>query len=175
MKKSIGEPGTQLTLRTFHTGGVAGVEDITHGLPRVQELFEARAPKGEAIISDLDGRVEIITREDGSRVLKVSSSEMRRDVYEIPGNWAILVEDGDEVAAKTRLAKRGEQEILTENGGQVHRDGYNITVRWKFAQEEEYEIESAARLRVKDGDKVTVGVELRVIAQAIGDCRSTTD
>ena len=158
--QSIGEPGTQLTLRTFHTGGVAGVEDITHGLPRVQELFEARAPKGEAIISDLDGRVEIITREDGSRVLKVSSSEMRRDVYEIPGNWAILVEDGDEVAAKTRLAKRGEQEILTENGGQVHRDGYNITVRWKFAQEEEYEIESAARLRVKDGDKVTVGQQL---------------
>jgi DNA-directed RNA polymerase subunit beta' len=81
-------------------------------------------------------------------------------VYEIPGNWAILVEDGDEVAAKTRLAKRGEQEILTENGGQVHRDGYNITVRWKFAQEEEYEIESAARLRVKDGDKVTVGQQL---------------
>jgi DNA-directed RNA polymerase subunit beta' len=158
--QSIGEPGTQLTLRTFHTGGVAGVEDITHGLPRVQELFEARAPKGEAIISDLDGRVEIITREDGSRVLKVSSSEMRQDVYEIPGNWAVLVEDGDEVAAKTRLAKRGDQEILAENGGKVQRDGYKITIRWRFAEEEEYEIESAARLRVKDGNRVTVGQQL---------------
>jgi DNA-directed RNA polymerase subunit beta' len=158
--QSIGEPGTQLTLRTFHTGGVAGVEDITHGLPRVQELFEARAPKGEAIISDLDGHVEVIIREDGSRVLKVSTSEMRRDEYEIPGNWAILVEDGDEVAAKTRLAKRGDQEILAENGGKVHRDGYKITIRWKFSEEEEYEIESAARLRVKNGDKVTVGQQL---------------
>ncbi|MBN1217407.1 MAG: DNA-directed RNA polymerase subunit beta' [Anaerolineae bacterium] len=158
--QSIGEPGTQLTLRTFHTGGVAGVEDITHGLPRVQELFEARIPKGEAIISDLDGRVELIIREDGSRVLKVVSSEMRKEEYEIPGNWAVLVEDGDEIAAKTRLAKRGDQEIVAENGGKVQRDGFNITIRWKFTQEEEYEIESAARLRVKDGDKVKVGQQL---------------
>ncbi|MBN1994160.1 MAG: DNA-directed RNA polymerase subunit beta' [Anaerolineae bacterium] len=158
--QSIGEPGTQLTLRTFHTGGVAGVEDITHGLPRVQELFEARAPKGEAIISDLDGRVELVVREDGSRVLKVVSSEMRRDEYEIPGNWAVLVEDGDEIAAKTRLAKRGDQEIVAETGGKVQRDGFKITIRWKFTQEEEYEIESAARLRVKDGNKVTVGQQL---------------
>ncbi|MEW5957997.1 MAG: DNA-directed RNA polymerase subunit beta', partial [Chloroflexota bacterium] len=103
--QSIGEPGTQLTLRTFHTGGVAGGTDITHGLPRVQELFEARNPKGEAIISDLDGRIELISHEDGSRVLKVISAEMRQDEYDIPGNWAILVEDGDEVAAKTKLAK----------------------------------------------------------------------
>jgi DNA-directed RNA polymerase subunit beta' len=158
--QSIGEPGTQLTLRTFHTGGVAGVEDITHGLPRVHELFEARIPKGEAIISDLDGRIELIIREDGSRVLKVTSSEIRKDEYEIPGNWAVLVEDGDEVAAKTRLAKRGDQEIVAENGGKVHRDGHKITIRWQFTEEEEYEIESAARLRVQDGDMVSVGEQL---------------
>jgi DNA-directed RNA polymerase subunit beta' len=158
--QSIGEPGTQLTLRTFHTGGVAGVEDITHGLPRVQELFEARNPKGEGIISDLDGRVELVTREDGSRVLKVISSEMRQDEYDVPGNWAILVEDGDEVAAKTKLAKRGEQSILAENGGKIQRDNNKIIVRWEFTQEEEYEIESAARLRVSDGDKVQVGQQL---------------
>ena len=53
--QSIGEPGTQLTLRTFHTGGVAGASDITQGLPRVQELFEARNPKGQAIIADMGG------------------------------------------------------------------------------------------------------------------------
>jgi len=158
--QSIGEPGTQLTLRTFHTGGVAGTKDITHGLPRVQELFEARVPKGEAIISDLDGRVELINRDDGSRVLKVVSSEMRKDEYEIPGNWAILVEDGDEIAAKTRLAKRGDQETLAENGGKVHREDNKITIRWKHTEEEEYEVESAARLRVKDGDKVKVGEQL---------------
>src|SRR5678815_2448633 len=56
--QSIGEPGTQLTMRTFHTGGIAG-EDITHGLPRVQELFEARKPKGEAVITELAGSVSI--------------------------------------------------------------------------------------------------------------------
>jgi DNA-directed RNA polymerase subunit beta' len=158
--QSIGEPGTQLTLRTFHTGGVAGVEDITHGLPRVQELFEARNPKGEAIISDLDGRVELITHEDGSRVVKVISSEIRKDEYEVPGNWSILVEDGDEIAAKTKLAKRGEQEILAENGGRVRRDENKIVIHWDSTQEEEYQIESAARLRVSNGDKVIVGQQL---------------
>jgi DNA-directed RNA polymerase subunit beta' len=158
--QSIGEPGTQLTLRTFHTGGVAGVEDITHGLPRVQELFEARNPKGEAIISDLDGRVELITHEDGSRVLKVISSEVRKDEYEVPGNWSILVEDGEEIAAKTKLAKRGEQEILAENGGRVQREENKIVIHWDARQEEEYQIESAARLRVANGDQVVVGQQL---------------
>jgi len=158
--QSIGEPGTQLTLRTFHTGGVAGVEDITHGLPRVQELFEARNPKGEAIISDLDGRVEIITRDDGSRVLKVIASEIRQEEYDVPGNWAVLVEDGDEVAAKTKLAKRGDQAIVAENGGKIERQENKIIVRWEFTQEEEYDIESAARPRVGDGDMVQVGQQL---------------
>ncbi len=158
--QSIGEPGTQLTLRTFHTGGVAGVEDITHGLPRVQELFESRNPKGEAIISDLDGRVELLTRDDGSRMLKVISSEIRQDEYDIPGNWAILVEDGEEVSAKTKLAKRGDQTILAENAGKVQREDNKVIVRWEAVDEEEYEIESAARLRVADGDRVKVGEQL---------------
>src|SRR5438034_6597221 len=77
--QSIGEPGTQLTMRTFHTGGVAG-EDITHGLPRVVELFEARRPKGEALITELPGTVTIeddeakkerritVTADDGEQV-----------------------------------------------------------------------------------------------------------
>ena len=158
--QSIGEPGTQLTLRTFHTGGVAGVEDITHGLPRVQELFEARNPKGEAIISDIDGRVELLTTEDGGRMLKVTFSEMRDDVYDVPGNWAILVEDGDEVAARTRLAKRGDKEILAEHAGVVQRDDRQIVVRWEFKDEYDYEVASAARLRVETGSKVTAGQQL---------------
>jgi DNA-directed RNA polymerase subunit beta' len=126
----------------------------------VQELFEARNPKGEAIISDLDGRVELVEREDGSRVLKVVSSEMRQDEYDVPGNWAVLVEDGDEVAAKTKLAKRGDQVVVAENGGIIQRDDHKIIVRWEFAQEEEYEIESAARVRVTNGDMVSVGQQL---------------
>jgi DNA-directed RNA polymerase subunit beta' len=158
--QSIGEPGTQLTLRTFHTGGVAGIEDITHGLPRVQELFEARNPKGEAIICDLEGRVELVNHDDGSRVLKVVSSEIRRDEYEVPGNWALLVEDGDEVSAKAKLAKRGEQVIIAENSGRVRREDGKIIVNWDFTEEAEYNIESAARVRVKDGNHVVVGEQL---------------
>ncbi len=158
--QSIGEQGTQLTLRTFHTGGVAGVEDITHGLPRVQELFEARNPKGEAIICDLEGRVELINREDGSRVLKVVASKIRRDKYDVPGNWAILIEDGDEVSDKTKLAKRGYQELVAENGGRAIIENGNIIISWDFTEEAEYEIESAARPKVKDGDHVIVGEQL---------------
>jgi DNA-directed RNA polymerase subunit beta' len=158
--QSIGEPGTQLTLRTFHTGGVAGVEDITHGLPRVQELFEARNPKGEAIVSDIDGRVEVLTTEDGGRMLKVSFSEMRQDVYQIPGNWAILVEDGEKIPAHTRLAKRGDKELLAEHSGLVERDQRAITVHWEFRDEHEYEVPSAARLRAETGDTVVAGQQL---------------
>ena len=158
--QSIGEPGTQLTLRTFHTGGVAGVEDITHGLPRVQELFEARNPKGEAIISDIDGRVELLTTEDGGRLLKVSFSEMRQDEYKVPGNWAILVEDGEKVTARTRLAKRGDKQILAEHAGVVQREDRKIIVHWEFRDEREYEVASAARLRVESGDMVKAGQQL---------------
>ena len=158
--QSIGEPGTQLTLRTFHTGGVAGVEDITHGLPRVQELFEARNPKGEAIISDIDGRVELLTTEDGGRTLKVTFSEMREDVHEVPGNWAVLVEDGDEVAARTRLAKRGDKEILAEHAGIVQRNDRSVVVRWEYKDEYEYEVASAARIRVQSGSMVAAGQQL---------------
>lgn len=158
--QSIGEPGTQLTLRTFHTGGVAGVEDITHGLPRVQELFEARTPKGEAVIADIDGRVELATKEDGSRVLKVLSSEVRQEQFDIPGNWAVLVEDGDEVAAKTVVAKRGDQQMITEHAGRVWRQDRAVTVSWEHREEYEYEIESAARLRVNNNEQVVAGQQL---------------
>jgi DNA-directed RNA polymerase subunit beta' len=158
--QSIGEPGTQLTLRTFHTGGVAGVSDITHGLPRVQELFEARNPKGEAVISDLDGRVELIAHEDGSRVLKVIASEIRQEEYAIPENFTMLVEDMDQISAQAKLAVLDGQEILAENGGKVQVEGNRITVRWEYVQEEEYQIESAARLRVQNGDIVQVGEQL---------------
>ena len=71
--QSIGEPGTQLTMRTFHSGGIANSgEDITQGLPRVEELFEARKPKGEAIISEIDGTVKLITNEAAKREIVIT-------------------------------------------------------------------------------------------------------
>ncbi|MCI0439516.1 MAG: DNA-directed RNA polymerase subunit beta', partial [Chloroflexi bacterium] len=80
--QSIGEPGTQLTMRTFHTGGIAGA-DITSGLPRVEELFEARAPKGEAVLSEIDGVVEVSETAEG-RSIRVVSAEEYSDEYPLP-------------------------------------------------------------------------------------------
>ena len=77
--QSIGEPGTQLTMRTFHTGGVAG-EDITHGLPRVVELFEARTPKGKAVISDASGVVNLVEDSDGRRIVVENGERTRRSM-----------------------------------------------------------------------------------------------
>ena len=81
--QSIGEPGTQLTMRTFHTGGVAG-SDITSGLPRVEELFEARSPKGSAVLSEISGSVEIIETSEG-RTVRIINSEELVDEYTITG------------------------------------------------------------------------------------------
>jgi DNA-directed RNA polymerase subunit beta' len=116
--QSIGEPGTQLTLRTFHTGGVAAGSDITHGLPRVQELFEARIPKGEAVISDIDGRVEL-DQQDGVRVLKVIHHEVFTDEYPVPKNYRILVEDEQSITDGEALAQYGDKTIEGRNGGRV--------------------------------------------------------
>ncbi len=79
--QSIGEPGTQLTMRTFHTGGVAG-EDITHGLPRVTELFEARKPKGQAILAEIAGKLEI-KEEEKSRELVVTDKKNNEKAYTV--------------------------------------------------------------------------------------------
>ena len=101
--QSIGEPGTQLTMRTFHTGGVAG-EDITQGLPRVEELFEARRPKGQAVISDRDGTVEI--RENkGKKEIDVVSADGERSTYQIPYGARLKVRDGDFVQAGDELTE----------------------------------------------------------------------
>ncbi len=154
--QSIGEPGTQLTLRTFHTGGVAGTEDITQGLPRVQELFEARNPKGQAIISEIDGVVHV-RREGDMRIVQVVFSEMLRHTQSIPRNYRILVEEGDEVKTGDPLAQRGKRQILSEADGEVRMDGRDITMVREEREEHEYEIPAAARLRVEEADSVKAG------------------
>src|SRR2546423_1675653 len=93
--QSIGEPGTQLTMRTFHTGGIAGAQgDITQGLPRVEELFEARVPKDKAEISEIDGVVEIVKDENSSaRTVRVVSTNVFFDEYPLPPGSQVLVND----------------------------------------------------------------------------------
>jgi DNA-directed RNA polymerase subunit beta' len=94
--QSIGEPGTQLTMRTFHTGGVASSEDITQGLPRIQEIFEARNPKGEAVITEVTGEVVEITEEAATRKKEVTvKGETDTRTYEVPFTARMHVEVGD--------------------------------------------------------------------------------
>ncbi|MFQ6057540.1 MAG: DNA-directed RNA polymerase subunit beta' [Anaerolineae bacterium] len=163
--QSIGEPGTQLTLRTFHTGGVAGVEDITHGLPRVQELFEARSPKGEAIISDIAGVVEIHQQEGGLRRVKVVDRQIYTDKYPRPrGGYKTLVQDGDEIEGGTVLAclARGDtvKEIVATAGGRVILKEDQILVRREEREEREYAIPAGARIRVEEGQRIAAGQPL---------------
>ena len=99
--QSIGEPGTQLTMRTIHSGGVAGVADITQGLPRVEEIFEARKPKGVAVITEIDGTVKISESKKRLEVIVTSKDDSR--TYTIPFGSKLKVKDGDEVKAADPL------------------------------------------------------------------------
>ncbi|MBM7865900.1 DNA-directed RNA polymerase subunit beta' [Heliobacterium gestii] len=101
--QSIGEPGTQLTMRTFHTGGVAG-DDITQGLPRVEELFEARKPKGLAIIAEQDGIIRIVENK-GRKDIEIVTDDGEQHHYAIPYNSRLKVEDGLRVEAGAELTE----------------------------------------------------------------------
>ena len=120
--QAIGEPGTQLTMRTFHTGGIAGGGDITQGLPRVEEIFEARKPKTEGIISEVDGRVMSIREEDGQKAIKIevslgggaesSKKDKKNDkgdlevkIYPVPNGIGIWVNEGDAVKKGQQLSE----------------------------------------------------------------------
>ena len=100
--QSIGEPGTQLTMRTFHSGGVATDDDITQGLPRVEELFEARNPKGKAVITENNGAVHI---SDDRREITVTGPDGETKAYAIPYNANILVQEGEIIGAGDPLTK----------------------------------------------------------------------
>ncbi len=103
--QSIGEPGTQLTMRTFHTGGIANAEDITQGLPRVEELFEARRPKRAAFISGIDGTVSIRDGKRNKEIFVVAEDASEECKYVIPYDYTIKVEDGAKVKAGDPLTE----------------------------------------------------------------------
>jgi DNA-directed RNA polymerase subunit beta' len=163
--QSIGEPGTQLTLRTFHTGGVAGAEDITQGLPRVEELFEARTPKGEAVISEIDGVVDVYWAGE-QRMIKVTNSRIVRRQHEMPADAQLIVNDGDRVQEDTVLARLGDgRDILAGTDGHVfvdRQDDGSVTaiVRREETDQWEQAIPPSARLRVDRGDHVEAGTQL---------------
>jgi DNA-directed RNA polymerase subunit beta' len=171
--QSIGEPGTQLTMRTFHTGGVAGGLDITTGLPRVEELFEARQPKGKAVLSEIDGIVELQRLED-ARVVRVVSRETYRDDHEIPAGYELVVGDGQWIDAGQPLATAPEQPPITaqlsgtaeirtpdaSDGSAGTLPLAYVTVVAEDRDEREYRVPPQARVRVEEGQYVTAGEQL---------------
>ena len=172
--QSIGEPGTQLTLRTFHTGGVAAGGDITTGLPRVEELFEARkTPKGEAVVSEISGIVHISQSDRYSdlRIAKIEHSEMISDEYSIPEGWKIAVLDADQVSQGDVLAYLGEDATITaQNAGRVRLESgesgngtesaAQVIVSYESRQEATYDIPSTARMLFRGDEHVEAGQPL---------------
>jgi DNA-directed RNA polymerase subunit beta' len=161
--QSIGEPGTQLTLRTFHTGGVAAGGDITTGLPRVEELFEARrTPKGEAIISGIKGIGRIIQSDRYSdlRVVRVENSEMVSDAFDVPEDWTLHAVDEGKVEVGDLIASLGEATIVAHHAGRVRLEARKVIVSYEQRETEEYEIPSTARLILKDNEHVQAGQAL---------------
>jgi DNA-directed RNA polymerase subunit beta' len=165
--QSIGEPGTQLTMRTFHTGGIAGAtDDITQGLPRVEELFESRVPKDKAIVSEIDGVAEIHTEESGARKLRIVMVESFADEYPLSKGSEVLISDGDEVKEGQPLAQtsgkksQAAEQVLARTSGVASLDKNKIVVRFEARDEREYGVPAATNINVKDGDEVQAGQAL---------------
>ncbi len=167
--QSIGEPGTQLTMRTFHTGGIAGAQgDITQGLPRVEELFEARVPKDKAEISEIDGVVEIVKDEStGARTVRVVSTNVFFDEYPLPEGSQVLVNDRDKVQKDQAIAlmpaEDGNEPIpvlaRTEGEALSNADGL-LSIRFEEREERSYSIPAARNIAVTQGQKIQAGTAL---------------
>ncbi|MEY3683305.1 MAG: hypothetical protein RIS62_15 [Chloroflexota bacterium] len=155
--QSIGEPGTQLTMRTFHTGGVAGL-DITAGLPRVEELFEARKPKGKAEISRIDGVVEVV-RSDAGTTVEVTHSEKYEIELDLPIDAALTAREGDLVEAGQLIGTSATTGDLTAPvKGLLVKSKDGLVIRAEdVVPASKYPIPHNAKLLVKSGDRVRAG------------------
>ncbi len=160
--QSIGEPGTQLTMRTFHMGGVAEGSDITQGLTRVEEILEARSPRTPATLSDIAGRVKT-SHKSGQAFVVVVGEELGSDLYLIPSGFEVAVKKGQEVKERTVIAKAVSDKSTIKAGiaGVVHEVAKDhVTVRHTAIQERTYEFHAREVLLVKNGDAVRAGQAL---------------
>ncbi len=168
--QSIGEPGTQLTMRTFHSGGIAGAQgDITQGLPRVEELFEARVPKDKSEISEIDGIVEIVKDEvTSARTVRVVSTNIFFDEYPLPQDVSakVLVEDHDHVQKDQVIAmlsgESGEEQVpvIARTDGEVVLNDGNLSIRFEERDERSYPIPASRNLAVAEGQEIQAGTPI---------------
>ena len=155
--QSIGEPGTQLTLDTFHSGGVAG-EDISQGLPRIEELFEARNPKGQAFISEIDGVVSVVEKENSFDVT-IRSSDDAVKLVKVPADLVVRIKHGGKVAKGDVLAsdEKGKQPLKSPGDGIVEIFEDEIAVVGSGSSVKRHQIPRFKTLVVADGDKIEAG------------------
>ncbi len=161
--QSIGEPGTQLTMRTFHTGGVAADSaDITQGLPRVEELFEARAPKYDGLITEISGKVNVEPTGNFT-IFKIQSQDFEVDTFSLVDDFEATVQIGEEVKAKQVIAKRkeGKGTLKSKAEGVVESINYQeMKIRHMEKAYREYKVALNRNILVKDGDLVEKGQPL---------------
>ena len=173
--QSIGEPGTQLTMRTFHTGGVAGA-DITQGLPRVEEIFEARPPKKKALIAEVDGLVsieeqartiqgpkgEIVARTSfGQRILRIHFHSSDEDVYKLKDGFKIKAKDGENIGeGDTLFVDSDGHKVKSRRYGRIKLTETELRVFNEAEQVKEYIVAPGTVLWVKDGQYVEKGTQL---------------
>jgi DNA-directed RNA polymerase subunit beta' len=144
-------------------GGVAAGGDITTGLPRVEELFEARRmPKGEAVITRIAGVAKLMTNDRFSdlRVVRIEFSEMLNDQYVVPDGWTMAAKDETSIQAGDVIASQGEATITSQHAGRVRVEGATVVVSYEQRESEEYDIPTTSRLLIKDGDHVEAGQPL---------------
>jgi DNA-directed RNA polymerase subunit beta' len=175
--QSIGEPGTQLTMRTFHMGGVAGA-DITQGLPRVEELFEARPPKHKAVISEVAGKAKVVQGERriietpsgqkvmdtaaGNKTIQIEHIDVQEETYvRDTSEDKIKVKDGTKVKEGDLLmVRKGDIEVLAQHAGIIKAKSDKVTVIWEGPATMEYIVPTGFQVLVKDGQEVRPGDQL---------------
>jgi len=159
--QSIGEPGTQLTMRTFHTGGVAG-SDITQGLPRVEEIFEARPIKRPAIIADVNGQVTVNEDDKSAKKINLKYQALEEEKYTYRNSKKIKIEvkNGDKVKEGDLLITNGDDKVLAKSNGIIKLIDKAVIIITEKDNEKEYVAPSGQIIRVKNGDLVTKGDQL---------------
>ena len=157
--QAIGEPGTQLTMKTFHMGGITG-EDITSGLPRVEELFEARSPRNPGILSEIDGRVHLVQEKNQQEII-VTSAETQKEEHLLSKDYKPTVKNGDLVKYRQAIAIALDKKALRAGlPGKIKITGSKIFIESKDRISCSYQLGPRSIVKVTDGEMVKKGQEL---------------